>query len=186
MRRPPECPKCPHPIAATTDSGPAGRGPDQWLCHTHGEVAPLWRPHTATYDDLAEHLRSTGRFPTYLPWPMPMGWALTDFAVVGEAPGGVTATMSCCAGANDLDGPVDVLIVTEEPGTGLGARCAGLDRSDPGRGLAESAPSARLKVGGVGVAVWPVSTSGAPDVLDRSVFLGEAEGRWLWLIFRPA
>jgi hypothetical protein len=146
----------------------------------------LWRPESATYDDLADHLRSAVGFPTYLPWPMPWGWALTDFAVVGDAPGGARATLSCCSGTSDLDGPVDVMIVAEEAGTGLGARCAGLDRADPDREWAGSAPSVRLKIGGVGVALWAVSTSGCDELFDRSVFVGEAHGRWLWLILRPA
>ena len=39
------------------------------------------------------------------------------------------ATMTCVSGTSALDGPVDVIVVSEEPGTGLGARIAGrLDR----------------------------------------------------------
>jgi hypothetical protein len=38
------------------------------------------------------------------------------------------------------------------------------------------------------VALWPVSTfaDGADGEWDRSVVVGEAAGRWLWLVMRPA
>ncbi len=34
--------------------------------------------------------------------------------------------------------------------------------------------------------MWPVSTSHASVDLDRSVVVGEADGRWLWLVLVPA
>ena len=153
----------------------------------------MWRPAQASYDDLADHLRSTPGFPTYLPWPLPLGWAVTDFAVVGEGPENSQATLTCCSGATDLDGPVDIVIVAEEPGTGLGARCAGLARTDPGPELGNVPSSARVRVGALGVALWSVSMTGSAtagngdaELFDRSVFVGEADGRWLWLILWPA
>ncbi|MGL5808743.1 MAG: DUF6758 family protein [Nocardioides sp.] len=176
MRRPPECPRCPHPVSSSADG---------WSCQIHGEVAPLWRPGVATYDDLADHLRSSPLIPSYLPWPLAPGWQLTDFAVVGAAPERARATLTCCSGSTDQDGPVDVVVVTEEVGTGLGARCAGLTESDPGREVAYAAPVARLRIGGIGVALWPVATS-TEVLLDRAVLAGEAGGRWLWLVLRPA
>jgi hypothetical protein len=40
------------------------------------------------------------------------------------------------------------------------------------------------------VPLWPVSiVSPTPDdvvELDRAVFAGEADGRWLWMVLRPA
>jgi hypothetical protein len=177
MRHPAECPRCPQPVALRDE---------RWTCQTHGEIAPLWRPVVATYDDLADQLRSSPLFPTYLPWPLPLGWQVTDFAVVGASPETARATLACCSGTTDLDGPVDLIIVTEEAGIGLGGRCAGLDGTDPGRELADAAPTARIKVAGLGVALWSVSTSGVDDHFDRAVFAGEADGRWLWLILKPA
>ncbi len=181
VRHPPECPRCSQPVAHRRDLSD-----ERWVCQAHGEVAPLWRPVLASYDDLADHLRSSPQFPTYLPWPLPPGWAVTDFAVVGSSPESARATLACCSGTTDFDGPVDLLIVTEEVGTGLGARCAGLAQPDPGHELADGVPAARLKIGGLGVALWSVSTSGVNELFDRAVFAGEADGRWLWLIFRPA
>lgn len=177
MRLPPECPRCGVEVAMKGE---------RWDCYAHGEIAPLWRPEVASYDDLADHLRSSPDFPTYLPWPLPLGWSVTDFGVVGTVPEDARATLACCSGTSELDGPVDLLIVTEEPGTGLGARCAHLDDWDPARVVADTAPSARVKVEGLGVVLWTVSTSAADELFDRSVFVGEADGRWLWLIFRPA
>jgi hypothetical protein len=36
------------------------------------------------------------------------------------------------------------------------------------------------------VPLWAVSTSGGTGEWDRSVVAGEAGGRWLWIIVRPA
>jgi hypothetical protein len=36
------------------------------------------------------------------------------------------------------------------------------------------------------VSLWIVSTAASDDRFDRSVFVGEANGRWLWLVLRPA
>jgi hypothetical protein len=34
--------------------------------------------------------------------------------------------------------------------------------------------------------LWAVSTAGDDHELDRSVVAGEAGGRWLWVVVRPA
>ena len=36
------------------------------------------------------------------------------------------------------------------------------------------------------VPVWAVSTSAVGEEFDRSVVAGEASGRWLWIVLRPA
>jgi hypothetical protein len=36
------------------------------------------------------------------------------------------------------------------------------------------------------VPLWAVSTSTSDLELDRAVFAGEAAGRWLWVVLRPA
>ena len=36
------------------------------------------------------------------------------------------------------------------------------------------------------VPLWSVSTSGSSGEWDRSVVAGEAFGRWLWIVVRPA
>jgi len=156
-----------------------------WSCPDHGAVPPLWQPDRSAYEGFVDHLRLAGSFPTYLPWPLRPGWTLTDFAVVGDR-GSACATLTEVAGSTELDGPVEMLIVAEEPGTGLGGRVAGTDGDAPsiGAGLSE----ARVRVDGQVVALWPVSTfaDGADGEWDRSVVVGEAAGRWLWLVMRPA
>ena len=116
---------------------------------------------------------------------MSPGWHVSDFAVVGDPVDGPRATMTCVSGTSALDGPVDVLVVSEEPGTGFGARLAGTPDADPGpevRGLA----AVKVRVDHTPVPLWAVSTSTAEGEWDRSVLAGEARGRWLWMVLRPA
>lgn len=178
-----ECPRCPAPVA------PMGEG--RWSCPEHGIVVPLRRPVASTYDHFAAHLLRSGRFPTYLPWPLGPGWTVSDFAAVTDDRR-AHATMTCVSGATQLDGPVDVVVVSEEPGTGLGARIAGVRgadgtaRLDPGQEVGEGPPTVRVRVEQHPVGLWPVSVSTSPGDWDRSVVVGEAGGRWLWLVLRPA
>lgn len=172
------CPRCPGP-ATTLEDGST-------TCPVHGPVATLWRPEEAAYDAFAEHLRAAGGFPTLLPWPLGPGWSVSDFGVVLGARDQPVATMTCATGSTEEDGPVDVLVVSEEPGTGLGARCAGLDHPEPGDAVAEGPPVARLRVDNLTASLWQVSTSSAVPEFDRSVLAGEADGRWIWVVFRPS
>jgi hypothetical protein len=137
-----------------------------------------------SYGEFIDHLGAADGFPTYLPWPMSPGWSVTDFAVAAGDRAWATAT--CVSGTSELDGPVDVFVVAEEPGTGLGARCAGIDSGDPGRDVGDGQPTARVRIGSQSVSLWAVSTATSDDRFDRSVFVGEANGRWLWLVLRPA
>ncbi|GAA3648011.1 hypothetical protein GCM10022237_04480 [Nocardioides ginsengisoli] len=180
-----ECPRCPTPVAEVGDGS--------WSCPDHGVVVPMWRPVASSYDGFAAHLLRVGRFPTFLPWPLGPGWTVSDFAaVVGTAgPAGAPpqATMTCVAGTSQLDGPVDVMVISEEPGTGFGARVAGLDADevlDPGHEVGDGPPPVRVRVEQHPVGLWPVSVSSAPGDWDRSVLAGESGGRWLWLVLRPA
>lgn len=175
------CPRCAAPVAETGDGG--------YSCPDHGVVPPLWRPETASYEDLAGHLGRMGTFPTYLPWPLGPGWSVTDFAGVADRDRRGRATMTCVSGTSALDGPVDVIVVSEEAGTGLGARIAGLGhtgRVDPGEEVGDGPATVKVRIGSFPVGLWPVSVSGTDNEWDRSVVVGEAEGRWLWLVLRPA
>jgi hypothetical protein len=147
---------------------------------------PLWRPDAATYDEFAGHLSRAETFPTYLPWPLGPGWSVTDFAAVAPQEGPAVGSLTCVSGSSALDGPVDVIVVSEEPGTGLGARVAGLDVTDPGQEVGDGPPTVKVRLDAHPVGLWPVSTSGTDGDWDRSVLAGEAEGRWLWLVLRPA
>jgi hypothetical protein len=180
-----ECPRCPAPVAEVGDG--------RWSCPDHGIVVPLWRPVTSSYDEFASHLRRVGPlFPTLLPWPLGPGWTVSDFAAVITPGDTAHATMACVSGTSQLDGPVDVMVISEEPGTGFGARVAGLcapedpERLDPGHEVGDGPPPVRVRVDKYPVGLWPVSVSAVPGEWDRSVLAGEAGGRWLWLILRPA
>lgn len=179
----PGCPRC---SSVVTEWAGA------WACDDHGPTPPLWRPSEVTYEAFSEHLRRTPTFPTYLPWPLGPGWQVGDFALVGtpggapDAHGTSSATMTCATGISALDGPVEVMVVAEEPGVGLGARCAGTAGADPGEDLGRGTPAVRVRIGHQAVPLWTVSTSAADDRFDRSVVAGEAYGRWLWIVLRPA
>lgn len=170
------CPRCPAPVSQVEQ---------QWVCVEHGEIVPLWRPEVASYDSFAEHLGAAGDFPTYLPWPLGPGWGVSGFALVGHDSDS-RATMSCVSGTSVLDGPVDILIISEEPGTGLGARIARTPRDDPGEEIRAGQPTVKVRVGSQDVPLWPVSISASTGEWDRSVVAGEAAGRWLWIVLRPA
>lgn len=171
------CPCCSSPVS---DDGTG------WHCPDHGAITPLWRPAVASYEALAEHLGHCVGAPTLVPWPLAPGWTITDFGCVAADGKEARASMLSCTGVTDPDGVVELTIISEEPGVGLGARCAGIDHSDPGAEVGEGPPHARVNIDGVTLPLWSVSTSHSDPTFDRSVFAGEAHGRWLWLILRPA
>lgn len=176
-----ECPRCPAPVAEVGDG--------TWSCPEHGVIDPLWRPRAASYDTFVGHLGRLGAFPTFLPWPLGPGWTVSDFAAVTGTTGPAAASLTCVSGTSQLDGPVDVIVISEEPGTGFGARVAGtgdLAGLDPGPEIGDGPPPVRVRVEQRPVGLWPVSVSTSPGEWDRSVLAGEAGGRWLWLVLRPA
>lgn len=172
------CPRCPTPVSRTGRSG-------GWVCAQHGEIRPLWRPPRVSYAGFVDHLAMADGFPTYLPWPLPPGWQVTGFGVVADEDR-TAATVTRTSGASELDGPVEAIVVAEEPGVGLGGRLAGLPGDDPGPHLGTGSPPTRLRLGSKPVPLWPVSVAAPVGEWDRSVVAGESEGRWLWLILRPA
>ncbi len=171
------CPRCASPVA--DDAG-------GWRCPDHGTITPLWRPATADYEAFAEHLSRAGAMPTFVPWPLPPNWTVADFGCVAASDGEGRASFSTCSGPSDPDGVVEVSVVSEEPGVGLGARCSGVHRTDPGAEIGDGPPHAKVRITGHPISLWYVSTSDAAVDFDRSVFAGEAQGRWLWLVLRPA
>ena len=171
------CPRCPSPVTEE-DGG--------YRCAVHGPIDPWWRPDVADYESFAQVLAVLDEVPTYLPWPMSPGWSIADFGCVAGRPGHA-ATITTTVGTSDLDGPVQVSIVVEDPGVGLGARCAGSVYDDPGGQVGVGPPAVRVRTDGRPVPLWPVDlTDTEGDPLTRAVFAGEAGGRWLWLVLRPA
>jgi hypothetical protein len=173
----PGCPRCP---ASLTQEGP------YWRCVDHGRISPLWRPAAADYEGFAEHLKRSPGMPSLMPWPLTPGWLITDFGHVATEGYDARASFISCAGPSDADGVVELTVVSEEPGVGLGARVAAAPRTDPGADIGDGPPHAKVRIDGHPVSLWVVSTSAADADFDRSVFAGEAHGRWLWLVLRPA
>jgi hypothetical protein len=171
------CPRCTSPVLEN------GGG---WRCPDHGRITPLWRPSVSDYDTFAEHVQRAVGIPTFVPWPLSPGWTVTDFGCVAAAGHEARASFVTCTGPSDLDGVVEVSVVSEEPGVALGSRCAGLSRTDPGAEVGDGPPHAKVRIDGHPISLWSVLTSDVDVVFDRSVFAGEAGGRWLWLILRPA
>jgi hypothetical protein len=180
------CPRCGEPAVDQ-------RG---WACPLHGVISPLWGPETPDYDALIEHLGRAGGLPSWIPWPLKEGGAISDFgSVVGPS-----ASFATCTFMSDVEGLVEFTVLTEEPGVGLGARCAGVPGWQPSPDLRVQPRAASVRIDGHPIALWPVSTAASADdaadfargpapsdeLLDRSVFVGEAEGRWLWVVLRPA
>ena len=101
--------------------------------------------------------------------------------------GRAVATLTCTLRAPaSSTGRSTSLVVAEEAGTGLGSRCAGTRYDDPGADIGERPPTARVRIGSQSVNLWDISTSSADGEFDRSVVAGEASGRWLWIVLRPA
>lgn len=172
------CPRCGGPI----------RPPDltwsAWRCDRCGSVPPLHvAPTIGTEIVSAAAARAAQHgFPVWCPWPLPPGWTVTGIGWVGDDRTGVSATIVACTGpANLTDGPADLLFIAEEPGVGVGARFAGLPGPDPGPLPEDTAAHAKVKVAGRPAPLWALD---APE--DRSVYVGEAYGRWLWAVTWPA
>jgi hypothetical protein len=108
-----------------------------------------------------------------------VGWA-------GDCRSGVRATVLACSGPAPIDrGRADVVLVAEEPGVGLGPRFAGIPGPDPGPFLegAEDGAPAHAKVRAAG---WPTPLWSVKSADDRSAYVGEAKGMWLYAVAWPA
>lgn len=172
----PFCPRCPAPLTDVVG---------EQTCVRHGTVEPLWRAVLSDYESFAEMVSRTGDLPTYLPWPMSPGWSISDFGYVGGGGSRSRATVTTTTGSSDADGEVSVTVVTEDPGTGLGARCAGLEGFDPGPLVGDGPYAVRVRAAGHPVPLWVLETD-TEEPLAQTVLAGEAEGRWLWMVIRPA
>jgi hypothetical protein len=173
----PTCARCGSPVRAP------GIWSNAWRCEVHGDVEPVAPIGLPTHDRLTRDLMlGPSDVPFWLPWPLPAGWLGTGITHAGDDRHGVRAAVVVCTGPNPVGGPADLVIVAEEPGVGLGARWAGLPGPDPGELLAtQTGPQAKIHAGGHPTALWCINGSE-----DRAVYVGEALGRWLWMILWPA
>jgi len=156
----------------------------EWRCDVHGPVLPMHvAPHIDA--DIVGVAVKHAAVPLWCPWPLLPGWMITGVGWAGDERSGGRATALACSGPSPLGGgPADVLLVAEEPGIGLGARFAGIDGPDPGPDLDRAFASmahARIKAAGHPTPLWAVA---APA--DRSAYVGEAKGTWLYAVAWPA
>jgi hypothetical protein len=190
------CPRC----------GGVVRPPDlmraDWRCDGCGDVPPL---HIAEHNN-AEIVKSVintiaagtsanrAAVPLWCTWPLLLDWTVTGVAWAGDDHSGVRAAALACSGPAPFGGgPADLVIVAEEPGIGLGNRFAGLPGTDPGAHLVQDLTQtdagpggshgahAKIKVDGHPTPLWSV-----PSAEDRSAYVGEARGMWLYAIAWPA
>ena len=172
MKDAPTCPRCGGVLRAPSAWSSA------WLCDLHGDVDPVCQVFRPCAEGLDGLLR-TGGAPVWLPWPLPAGWLVTGFSGAGDDRTGMRGCAVAVSGPNPVGGPGDLVLVSEEPGVGLGAGYAGLDAPDPGDGFAAAPPTASVRFGHHDFPLWHVA---APD---RAVFAGEVMGHWLWAVLWP-
>jgi hypothetical protein len=167
----PVCPRCGE--ALVVKPGATAEG---W-CHLHAAVTPLHHTAVVAHDEIRA-VTADARVPAWVPDPMPGGWAVTGLAWGGEP--GARAIVVACAGPAPLGGSAELVLVAEEPGTGLGCGYAGLPGVDPGD-LVNGPSTAEVRAAGQRAPLWLVPTGD-----DRAAYVGEAHGVWLWLVTWPA
>ena len=173
MSQDPLCPRC------GSDVEVPGLLSNEWRCGRHGSIAPLHAPISLT-QELVQQVAHRAGVPVWFPWPLPAGWVLTGAMLAGDERAPSVAAAMICSGPGPRGGPAELVLVSEEPGVGLGAGYAGLAGPDAGASVADRPPSARVIVAHHEVPLWEI---GGPT--DRSIYIGEAEGRWIWAIAWP-
>lgn len=174
MKGPARCPRC------GTEVRPPGLWSSDWTCPQHGSVLP-WQPVPQPTAEVVRRVSAAARVPVWLPWPLPAGWVLTGLSHCGDDRTGPLATAVACSGPHPFGpGAGDWLLVAEEPGTGFGAYFAGIDGPDPGPAVVTGPAPVKVHAAGHVTPLWPV-----PAAPDRAVYVGEAGGRWLWVVLWP-
>lgn len=172
MTKAPICPRCQGELSKPSVWHSA------WQCARHGAVQPLWPAHVPSAEGLHALLKAAA-VPVWLPWPIPLGWLVTGFTGAGDDRSGTRGCVVALSGPNPVGGLGEMLVVSEEPGLGLGAGLAGLPGPDPGEGFAEGPPHALVQFGHHEFPLWSVESPGA------AVFAGEVLANWLWVILWP-
>ena len=165
----PRCPRCSGALRAP------GLMSSDWTCADHGRVQPCY----VGSAELLPKLTATARVPVWSPQLLINGWTVGGVGWCGDERTGATASVVACAGPSPLGGPADLLLVSEEPGIGLGAALAGIPGPDPGA-VFDGAPDAKVLAAGHPTPLWR-----APSADDRVAFVGEAHGVWLWAVIWP-
>lgn len=131
-------------------------------------------------DEALLDLRTRAGVPLWFPSPCPPGWTVGGLAWAGEDGSPARATALACSGPAPLGGNAELVLVAEEPGTGLGSGYAALPGPDPGA-MPGGAPHAMVRAAGHATPLWALPTRD-----DRCVYAGEALGVWLWAVLWPA
>jgi hypothetical protein len=150
-----------------------------WTCDRHGEVLPLHAAAPPTADALKVVI-GKAKVPVWLAWPLPKSWLVSGATYAGDDRSGARATVLALSGPAPFGGPGDLIFVAEEPGIGLGARYAGLATADPGAGFMATTPATKIHVKGRPTPLWEIAAAS-----DRTAFVGEAGGLWLWAVAWP-
>jgi hypothetical protein len=166
------CPKCGGPVQIPDLMSSAYR------CIADGEVPPR-EPAVILDQAHLPNIVGGARVPIWFPWPMPPSWVSAGIQRIGDARSGAVAVVTGLAGQSLADGPSDLLIVSEEPGVGIGAHLAGFPSLDPGREIAEAPFDTKVRTGRWITPLWSLPAS------DRVVYVGESGGNWIWLIGWP-
>ncbi len=149
---------------------------EQHECPQHGPVSPVRAPALPNSAALAS-LAAGSQVPFWLPWPLPAAWLFAGVRVVGGGRQPVQAVAMAFSGRGLAAGPADVIIVAETPGTGFGARWAGVAEPEPD--LVSGPATTKARVAGRPTPLWHLPTAG------RGAFVGEAAGCWLWFVSWP-
>lgn len=167
------CPRCGLPVSEPESWSGA------WTCSRHGAVDPL-QPFERPSAALAHGIVALTEVPLWLPWPLPRGWVVTGLGYAGDPRTGPRATVVACSGPSPVGGAGELLIVAEEPSVGLGSAYAGLSEVDPGSHFDGTAAQAKVEIDGHPTTLWLLD---GPE--DRAVYVGEADGCWLWMVLYP-
>jgi len=167
------CPRCGADLVAPSAMNSA------WRCSEHGTVLPLTVFHRL--DEAAlNHVGTHAEVPLWMPDPLPQGWSMTGLATVGDERSRLRAVAASFTGPSPLGGDGEWLVVAEEPGIGLGGTYA-CSREVPASFTARP-PDAKVQAHGHPTPLWLVTDAAR----DRSAYVGEANGVWLWIIGFPA
>ncbi len=175
MRAEPGCPRCGALLHAP------GLWSSAWTCDVHGAVPPV-HPALQPTPEVLRAAAAGSDVPVWLPWPLPRGWLVTGVVTAGDDRSGARASAVACSGPSPTGGVAELVLVAEEMGIGLGARFAGLAGPDAGE-VPDRAADAKIHAAGIPTAMWALEHPLVPG--DRSVYVGEALGCWVWAMLWP-
>ncbi|GAA1800419.1 hypothetical protein GCM10009682_22540 [Luedemannella flava] len=162
----------------------------QWRCDRCGEVDPFYVSERISPEILGavrDRVRAADEaLPIWCPWPLLPGWTVSGVGWVGDDRSPPQGTVVACSGPAPLgNGPADLVLVAERPGTGLGACLAGLPGPDPGdclkAAVGGAVAHAKVRAAGHPTPLWSVTAGDG-----RCAYVGEARGLWLYVIAWPA